>query len=72
MASILLASLSGLGLVMALVGLYASVSDSVGRRTRKMGIRVALGATPARIVWMSVGDSMAVLLCGGAAGVIFA
>lgn len=72
MASILLASLSGLGLALALVGLYASVSDSVGRRTREMGVRVALGATPGRIVWTSVRDSMAVLLCGGTAGTIFA
>jgi putative ABC transport system permease protein len=71
-ASILLASLSGLGLALALVGLYASVSDSAGRRTREMGIRVALGATPAHIVWVSVRDSMAVLLCGGTAGIIFA
>ena len=72
MASLLLASLSGLGLALALVGLYASVSDSAGRRTREMGIRVALGATPASIVWASVRDSIAVLLCGGAAGIIFA
>jgi putative ABC transport system permease protein len=72
MASVLLASLSGLGLALALIGLYASVSDSTGRRTREMGIRVALGATPARIVWVSVRDSIAVLLCGGAVGIIFA
>jgi predicted permease len=72
MACILLASLSGLGLVLALVGLYASVADSTGRRTREMGIRVALGATPAGIVWASMRDSMAVLLCGGAAGTTLA
>ena len=72
MAAILLASLSVLGLVLALVGLYASVSDSAGRRTREMGIRVALGATPAHIVWASVRDSMAVLVCGGTAGILFA
>lgn len=72
MASVLLASLSGLGLSLALVGLYASVSDATGRRTREMGIRVALGATPARIVWVCVRDSVAVLLCGGTAGTILA
>jgi predicted permease len=71
-ASILLASLSGLGLALALVGLHASVSYSTGRRVREMGIRVALGATPTRIVWISLRDSVAVLLCGGIAGVIFA
>ena len=71
-ASIMLASLSALGLALALVGLYASVSDSACRRTREMGIRVALGATPARIVWVSVRDSAAVLLCGGSVGIILA
>lgn len=72
MVSILLASLSGLGLVLALVGLYASVSDSAGRRTREMGIRMALGASSAQIIWVSVRDSMAILLCGGAVGILFA
>jgi predicted permease len=72
MAALFLASLSGLGLALALVGLYASVTDSTSRRTREMGIRVALGATPARIVWVSVRDSIGVLLCGGTVGTIFA
>jgi len=72
MASILLASLSGLGLALALVGLYASVADSTARRTREIGIRTALGATPAGVVWLSMRDSAAVLLIGGAAGVAFA
>ena len=72
MATILLASLSGLGLTLALVGLHASVSYSAGRRIREMGIRVALGATPARIVWISLRDSLAVLLCGGITGIILA
>src|SRR5581483_505430 len=64
--------LSGLGLALALVGLYASVADSTARRTREIGIRTALGATPAGVVWLSMRDSAAVLLIGGAAGVAFA
>jgi predicted permease len=71
-AFVLVASLSGLGLALALVGLHASVSYSAGRRIREMGVRVSLGATPARIVWIFLRDSLAVLLCGGAAGLIFA
>jgi ABC-type antimicrobial peptide transport system permease subunit len=69
-ASVLLASLSGLGLALTLVGLYASVYYSTGRRTREMGIRVALGATDARIIWTCVRDALEVLLCGGAAGIV--
>jgi predicted permease len=37
-------------LVLAAIGLYAIVSISVGRRTREMGVRLALGATHARVV----------------------
>lgn len=37
-------------LVLSAIGLYAIVSISVGRRTREMGVRLALGATNARVV----------------------
>jgi predicted permease len=37
-------------LLMAGVGLYAVMSQATQRRTREIGIRVALGATPARIL----------------------
>jgi ABC-type antimicrobial peptide transport system permease subunit len=62
-------SLSGLGLALALVGLYGSVSYAVGRRTRELGIRAALGASRRRIVWTAVRDGVAVLACGATIGV---
>lgn len=41
---------SALMLVFSLVSIYAVMSFAVARRTREIGVRVALGATPARIV----------------------
>jgi len=55
-------------MVLALMGLYGSVSYSVGRRTREMGIRSALGATSAQITRTALSDGMAVLLIGAALG----
>jgi len=68
-ASLFVGSLSGLGLVLSLVGLYGSVSYAVGRRTREMGIRAALGTSRSRIVWVALRDGVAVLTCGIIAGI---
>jgi putative ABC transport system permease protein len=71
-ASGFVGSLSGLGLVLALVGLYGSVSDAVSRRTREMGIRAALGASEVRIIWVAIRDGLTVLGCGAVVGMSLA
>lgn len=71
-ASGFVGSLSALGLVLSLVGLYASVSDAVSRRTREMGIRSALGASQARILWVAIRDGLALLGCGTILGLSLA
>jgi putative ABC transport system permease protein len=63
-ASGFVGSLSSLGLALALVGLYGSVSYAVGRRTRELGIRAALGASRGRILWAALRDGMAIPICG--------
>jgi predicted permease len=69
----LMAGLSGffavVGLVLAAVGLYGVLSYSVMRRTREIGIRVALGARPSRVVVMVLADAARTTLFGTAAGI---
>jgi putative ABC transport system permease protein len=61
-------SLSALGLLLVLTGLYSSVSYATRRRTREMAIRAAMGATRSNILWTAIRDGVAVLACGVALG----
>ena len=67
MGALLLGVFSGLALLLAAVGLYGVLSFSTARRTREMGIRLALGAEPGRVFRMVVGEGL--LLVGGGAAI---
>ena len=59
-------------LVMAGIGIYGLVLQSVVSRTREIGIRLALGAQPRAILGMTVGDGLRLSAVGLAAGVCVA
>jgi predicted permease len=64
----LLAALSGsfgaLALLLSLIGLYGVMSFVVTRRTREIGIRLALGATGASAIRLVLSDAVAMIAVG--------
>jgi predicted permease len=73
-ASRILASLSsvlgGLALLLASIGIYGTVAFSVARRTREIGIRVALGATGRNVIEMVGRQALRPVTIGAAIGLL--
>jgi predicted permease len=59
----------GLALLVAAVGLYSVITFSVAQRRREMGVRVALGARPGRVIRLVVTQGMRVMLAAFALGI---
>jgi putative ABC transport system permease protein len=57
-------------MMLTMIGLYGLVSYTVNRRTREIGIRIAIGATHARILAMVLRQGMAPAWAGLAAGLM--
>jgi predicted permease len=64
--------LAPLLLALTSIGIYAVVAYSVSLRTAEIGLRIALGATAARVVAQLVGESLAVVATGAFAGWVLA
>jgi predicted permease len=59
----------GIALLLASVGLYGVVSQTVARRTTEIGVRLALGARPASVLWMVFRDTIVLVALGVVIGV---
>lgn len=72
MGAILLSCLGGLALVLAALGIWGVVGYSVSRRTREMGVRIALGARRSTVLATAMGGMLRPVLAGLAAGLLAA
>ena len=68
----LLGTFGAVGLTLAAIGLYGVMSFSVRRRTREIGIRMALGAKPGGVLTMVVRQGLALTAVGLAIGLAIA
>lgn len=80
----LMAGFATAALLLACLGIYALISYSVGRRSREIGVRLALGARPADVIRMLLretvkvggigllaGFTLAVMIARGLAGALY-
>jgi len=69
-ATILLSTFAGLAIILTIVGLYGVMTYAVTRRTREIGVRMALGAERGAVLGMVLRDAAILLGAGIAVGIV--
>ena len=65
-----IAGMGAMGLALALIGLYGLMAYAVNRRTREIGIRMAMGALPASVLRMVLRQGTLPSIVGVAFGIV--
>ena len=66
----LLGTFAGFALFTAILGIYGVLAYSVSRRLKEIGLRMAIGATPSRVLGLIVGEGMTIALTGVGLGIV--
>jgi putative ABC transport system permease protein len=66
------AAMGGIGLILAVIGIYGIVSFSVAQRTREIGIRMALGGSARQVVRLILRQGVGMVIIGLGVGVLAA
>ena len=69
---LVLCSFATVAVLLAFIGIYGVIAYLVAQRTREIGIRVALGATPIDVVRMVIRQGLAIIMAGVAMGILAA
>jgi ABC-type lipoprotein release transport system permease subunit len=69
MIALLAAAFGGLATLLVAIGLYGVLNYDVTRRTRELGIRVAMGAQGASVMWLVLRQGLLLLLLGACAAI---
>ena len=67
-STMLLSAFAAVALILSLAGIYAVIAHSVAQRTVEIGIRVAMGASPARVTGLMLRHGLLAAICGMAMG----
>jgi predicted permease len=62
--TVLVSAFASTAVLLVLVGLYGVISRSVGQRTRELGIRIAIGASPRQVLWLVLRQSLYLAIAG--------